>query len=90
MMSYDGSSVTVALMSDLHGVAVAKVPTNATSTTKAPTSAAQSRRTVAAAITAIDTAHPMHVAAETAAAGSVVTTCIGQVQLTSAHSKDLS
>ena len=33
-MSYDGSSVTVALMSDLHGVAVAKVPTNATSTTK--------------------------------------------------------
>ena len=41
MMRYDGSSVTVALMSDLHGVAVAKVPTNATRTSNVPPASLQ-------------------------------------------------
>ena len=83
----DRSSMKVAMRSDLHGASVAQVPATVTMHRQSPTSAAQSRRPVAAAIKPIKTTHPVHVAAETAAAGSVVTTCIGQVQLVSPYPK---
>ena len=81
------SSMKVAMRSDLHGASVAQVPATATMQRQSPTSTAQSRRPLVAAITAIKTAHPVHVAAERAAAGSAVTTCIGQVQLESPYPK---
>ena len=77
----DRSSMKVAMRSDLHGASVAQVPATVTRSRQTPTSTAQSSRPVVAAITAIETAHPVHVAAETAAAASVVTTCIGQMRL---------
>ena len=81
------SSMKVAMRSDRHGALVAQVPATATMQRQTPTSAAQSRRPVVAAITAIEAAYPVHVAAEIAAAASVVTTCIGQVQLASPYPK---
>ena len=83
----DRSSMKVAMRSDLHGASVAQVPATATRSRQTPTSTAQSRRPVVAAITAIEAAHPVHVEAKKAAAASVVTTCIGQVQLASPYPK---
>ena len=85
MMRYDCSSVTVALKSDLHGASVAQVPATVTRSRQSPTIAAQSRRPLAAAITAIEAAHLAPMPTKKAAAGSVVTICIGQVHLASAH-----
>ena len=83
----DRSSVKVAMRSDLHGASVAQVPATVTMQRQSPTSAAQSRRPVVAAITAIEAAHPMHVEAKKAAAACVLTTCIGQVLLASPYPK---
>ena len=47
----DRSSMKVAMRSDLHGASVAQVPATATMQRQSPTSAAQSRRPVVAAIT---------------------------------------
>ena len=87
LMRYDCSSVIVTVMSDPHGAAVAQVPATITMQRQSPTSAAQSRRPVAAAIKPIKTVHPVHVEAVKAAAANVVTTCIGQVLLASPYPK---
>ena len=90
-MRYDGSSVMAALMSNLHGIAVAKDSANKRHEhNQSPTSIAPSRRTIPVAITAINDIHPVTIPSKKLAAGSVLATCIGQVKLTSAHSKDLS
>ena len=83
----DHSSVKVAMRSDLHGASVAQVPATATMQRQTPTSTAQSRRPLVAAITATEAAHPVHVEAKKAAAASVVTICIGQVLLASPYPK---
>ena len=81
----DRSSVKVAMRSDLHGASVAQVPATATMQRQSPTSAGQSRRPVAAAIDAFETAHPVPMPAKKAATASVATTCIGQVLLASPY-----
>ena len=64
-----------------------QVPATATMQRQTPTSTAQSRRPLVAAITATEAAHPVHVEAKKAAAASVVTICIGQVLLASPYPK---